>query len=304
MNFLTLIATLLLAHYRPIPMVMMASTWHAQVALALEKNLNDGKSRHGWIAWVLGVALPMLMVGGVNMTLRHFLSPLAVVWGMVVLYLMMDFRSYGNSVEAVISALRDNNIPMARKYQSMFEEKPVNDAYGASEISRVTIEETLIGAHYGVLAPIFWFVLLGPSGAVLYRLSYSLSHSWSAESNAFHQVAKKIFYWLDWLPARFTAMSFAIAGDFEDALYCWRSQAASWHDHAQGILLSSGAGALGVKLGEPLPVKGVLEFRPELGMGNAADGDYLMSAVGLIWRALVLMLALLLLMTFANWLGN
>ena len=69
-------------------------------------------------------------------------------------------------------------------------------------------------------------------------------------------------------------------------------------------MLASGAGALGTRLGEPLARRGVLQFRPELGLGDEADADYLQSAVGLIWRVLVLMLGILLLLTFAHWLGN
>ena len=43
-----------------------------------------------------------------------------------------------------------------------------------------------------------------------------------------------------------------VMGDFEDAVYCWRSQAKTWGNYATGILLASAAGALGVKLGDPL----------------------------------------------------
>jgi cobalamin biosynthesis protein CobD/CbiB len=88
-------------------------------------------------------------------------------------------------------------------------------------------------------------------------------------------------------------------------VYCWRTQARTWADqpggeHA-GIVLASGGGALGVQLGGPLPVLGAEpDYRPELGMGEAAEGDLLPSAVGLVWRALVLWLLLILLLTLAN----
>jgi len=95
-----------------------------------------------------------------------------------------------------------------------------------------------------------------------------------------------------------------VVGNFEDAVYCWRTQSSAWTDNAVGIILSSGAGALGVRLGEPITCKGVLQFRTEIGLGDEADADYLMSTVGLIWRVLVLMLGLLLLLTFAHWLGS
>ena len=101
-------------------------------------------------------------------------------------------------------------------------------------------------------------------------------------------------------------MSFAIVGDFEDAIYCWRTQAKTWAaeaggEHA-GIVLASGAGALNVLLGGPVPVVGAEpEERPELGLGDLPEADLLPSGVGLIWRALVLWLVLMLLLTLANW---
>ena len=107
--------------------------------------------------------------------------------------------------------------------------------------------------------------------------------------------ARALLWALDWIPARLTALSFAIVGDFEDAAFSWRTQAKTWAaqeggEHA-GIVLSSGGGALGVMLGGPLPVAiGEPELRPELGLGEAPDADLLPSAVGLVWRALVLWL--------------
>jgi adenosylcobinamide-phosphate synthase len=93
-------------------------------------------------------------------------------------------------------------------------------------------------------------------------------------------------------------------GNFEDAVYCWRTQARSWGTLAHGIILSSGAGAIGVRLGDPLHQDGSMEFRPEIGTGEEADADYMQSTVGLIWRALVLWLFLVLLVSVAHSLGG
>jgi cobalamin biosynthesis protein CobD/CbiB len=108
---------------------------------------------------------------------------------------------------------------------------------------------------------------------------------------------------LDWVPARITASAFAVVGDFEDAIYCWRTQAARWPDHLLGVVLAAGAGALGVRLGMPVLRGTVLEDRPELGLGEDADTPFLDSVVGLIWRALVLWLAALLALSVARAFG-
>jgi adenosylcobinamide-phosphate synthase len=165
---------------------------------------------------------------------------------------------------------------------------------------------------------LFWFVLLpGPAGAVLYRAVARLAHEWSAlprgddltpidrEREAFGMPARRLLALLDWVPVRLTAVAFAAVGDFEDAVACWRTQAAAWAREeggvAMGIVLASGAGALGVVIGGPLPSpSGEPEWRPELGTGDAVEPDVLPSAVGLVWRAVVLWLAVILLVTVAN----
>lgn len=303
MSFLILLAALLLTYYRPLPLKFAIGHGHKRFSQLLERSLNDGHARHGVIAWVLAALLPTLLIGAAYYVLWQMAPPLAVLLGILVLYLVVDFRSFSTQAEAIAAALRDSNIQDARERLETWSGQSA-EAYSAAEIARVAIETALTRAHYNLYALVFWFMLLGPAGAVLYRLAQSVDQAWGGQEAAFNRVPRQIFYWLDWLPARFTAIAFAVVGDFEDALYCWRTQAMAWKNEAVGIMLSSGAGALGVRLGEPLPFKGIVEYRPELGLGDAADADYLMSTVGLIWRTLVLMLALMLLMTFANWLGN
>jgi adenosylcobinamide-phosphate synthase len=41
-----------------------------------------------------------------------------------------------------------------------------------------------------------------------------------------------------------------------------------------------------------------------MGAGSEADADFMQSAIGLIWRSLVLCLLLLALVTIANWVGR
>jgi len=303
MSFFSLLAALLLGYHRPQVQTDLLQRLYAPYAGLLERSLNDGQPRHGIIAWLLGVLLPVLAVGaGYIMLLRANLL-LGMAFSVVVLYLSLRFDRFGSQAEAIAAALKDRNVDLARTVMAGCEGCET-EVLSASEISRVAIEATLRDAYYDLFAPIFWFILLGPAGALLYRFTLLTRNEWIRQpSGEFTLFAERAFGWLDWLPARFTAGSFAVVGNFEDAVYCWRTQSAAWADQTLGIILAGGAGALGVRLGEPLPCKGVLQYRPELGLGDEADADYLMSTVGLIWRALVLMMGLLLLLTFANWLG-
>ena len=142
---------------------------------------------------------------------------------------------------------------------------------------------------------IFWFLVLpGPLGVVLYALTRRAARLWEpgrdADEQAFGWFAARAFHYLDWVPRRVTGFVFAIVGNFEDALFCWRAQAAQWPRPDEGVVLASGAGALGVRLGEPLPRGEAWVDRPALGTGDPAGEDALASLEGMLWRALVLWL--------------
>jgi cobalamin biosynthesis protein CobD/CbiB len=220
---------------------------------------------------------------------------------------VLSLKQVSGQAERIATALRTADLDQARQILSQWHGRPA-DELGAGEIARVGIEQTLVCAHRSLFGVIVWLVVLGPAGAVLYRLSQLLSQKWGgldqSEFGEFGKFSTQVFNLLDWVPLRLTAISFAIVGDFEDAVYCWRSQASAWMQQGMGIVLASGAGALGVKLGEPLRYGGNVEFRPELGLGDEADADYLDSAVSLVWRAVVLWLVMLLLLTIASWVGG
>ena len=304
MNLLALLGALVLSYYRPHQRSDWLRQLYAPYAQLLQRKCDDGKKVHGVIAWMLGALLPALAIGIVYYLLLEVFALLGLLFGIAVLYVTLRFSRYGQYAEKIVRALREGNVDEARDLYARWENTEDQD-YTMAEIARLGIETTLTRSHYGLLAPIFWFVLLGPGGALLYRLTLILRQEWQAQGpTPFSHCVRRVFDWLDWLPARVTSACFAVVGDFEDAVYCWRTQAEAWSDKSLGIVLASGAGALGVKLGEPLQVGGVLVYRPEMGMGDEADADYLQGAVALVWRVLVLMVSLFLLLTFAHWLGN
>jgi cobalamin biosynthesis protein CobD/CbiB len=74
-------------------------------------------------------------------------------------------------------------------------------------------------------------------------------------------------------------------------------------DRDLGIVLASGAGALGVRLGGAVSVVSEFDVHPELGLGHVADEDFMQAAVGLVWRATLLWILLLFLLGLANLAG-
>ncbi|MEO8847334.1 MAG: CobD/CbiB family protein [Casimicrobiaceae bacterium] len=316
MNFIAIVAALALEQWRAFHWRAGVERAFVRLARHLEASTNGGTHAQGAMATMLALAPPVAAVALIHFALATVHPLLGLAWSIAVLYLLMGFRRFSHSVSTIILALRSGELPVARRALAAWR-GGVTAELSSEEIARLAIERGLIDAYRQVFAVLFWFVVLpGPAGAVLYRAAVLLADEWKAPGNTddatpigreraiFGLPARTLLAWLDWIPVRLTALSFAIVGDFEDAIACWRTQAQLWANEdggvAIGILLASGGGALGVKLGGPLAtIGGEREQRPEVGMGDSVDPEVLPSGVGLVWRTLVLWLLLILLLTLA-----
>jgi adenosylcobinamide-phosphate synthase len=315
MTLLSIVAGLLLEQARPAAERRFLHQFALRSAAFLENQFNDGEMRHGLIAWILAVLPAVLFLFVADHVLRRFEPIVAFALNVLVLYVTVGFRQYSHYFTDIHLALRMGEIGRARDLIATWRGRK-GDRLTSSEVARLSIEEALLSSHRHVFAPVFWFVVLGPAGAVLYRYALLLNARWGcgdeAEYGAFGTFARRAFSALDWLPVRLTATAFAVVGDFEDAVFCWRTQAGTWPEAATGILLASGAGALGVRLGQPISEEvgtdggavGAVRDRPLIGLGEEADADFMQSTIGLVWRTLVLLLLLLTLFWAASWVGH
>lgn len=218
-----------------------------------------------------------------------------------------------------------------------------DDDDGRARVCRAAITHGLLAAHRELIGPILAYLLLpGAIGPVAYRLIDLLACRWrpgaddsmsvvaghSGSGDDGHgkddadwaagvgpgdephaEVAARALRIADWIPLRVTAAGLAIAGDFEDATYCWRSAMAAGLGHCRRAMLAAvGGGALGVELldrDDPLLWEGG-EFGPEAfdWQGTVADVAAIRSTIGLIWRTGTLLAGLFVLVSLASWLGS
>jgi cobalamin biosynthesis protein CobD/CbiB len=306
LKFLALLGALLIEQVRPLRASNALYAAFDRYATLLERHLNAGERDHGVVAWLLAVVPLVVATVAIYHALQAISTPLGWAWNVAILYLTMGFRQFSHYFTEIIHALREGALPTARAVLARWRASSAEE-FTPGEVARVSIELALVGSHRHVFGPIASFLVLGAAGPMIYRASAILAEKWGRSRDPdfgdFGLFAQKFFFWFDWLPARLTAASFAVVGNFEDAIYCWRTQAFAWARGAHGLILASGGGAIGVRLGNPLRAAGNMQFRPELGTGDEADLDYMQSAVGLIWRALVLWMFLVFVVTVANSLG-
>ncbi|MBI1943493.1 MAG: CobD/CbiB family protein [Betaproteobacteria bacterium] len=299
MSVIAIIAALLLEQWRPLgdrkAVFAALSGW----ADWLEQSFDSGQSHHGMIAWVIAVLLPVAVTIALYLALAWMSPFAALALDVAALYLTLGFRQFSHFFTDIQTAIKDGEVDRAREHIGAWRGESALHR-SREEVIRLAIEEAMAASHRHVFAVLFWFIVLpGPSGAILYRLAAFLQRRWGGKGE-FGRFASHALYILEWPAARLTAASFAVVGDFEDSIYCWRTQAAAWPDPNLGIVLAAGAGALGVRLGMPLAEVDALQARPELGLGESADAPFLDGAVGLLWRALVLWVFLLILVTLAR----
>ena len=308
MGFLSLVIALLLEQVRPLGQNNWCYQALRSAAESLERNFNAGEAQQGVLAWLLLVVPPVGLVAAVYLFLRPHSVIGALIWNVAMLYLTLGFRQFSHYYTAIQLALANNDLTEARLLLTTWKQQETPSFNAAElnveEVARIAIEEALVASHRHVFGVFFWFVVLpGPSGAVLYRVADFLARSWNrAPEEAFGRFARRAFAVIDWLPVRMTAIGFAIVGNFEDAIWLLRENALRFTDTTRGILVASGAGALGVRLGDvqhlrraaPPDADAAIEGLPGVDPGPAAMN----SAVGLVWRSLVLWMVLL----FAVWL--
>ena len=303
MTWLSLCAALLLLHFFPFPVGAPLPSAYLQLAQWIETQFNAGESHSGTFAYALLLVIVLVPAALVYFLVASISGVLVWALNVAVLYASVTFWRQLQQLGSARAALQAGDADAANAVIENWTGRSGLIA-DANQSARLGIEKLIIEAHHGFLGVVFWFCLLpGPLGVVLYEATLAARKSWQDESDEtggeFAWLARGAWWLMDWLPQRIAALSFAVVGNFEDALFCWRDQAARWNDKETGVLLSSAAGALGVKLGGPVAALDGVTLRPELGIGETADSGSMTSAEGLLRRVVVLWVAVLALAAIA-----
>jgi adenosylcobinamide-phosphate synthase len=348
MSFFAILFALLVEQIRPLPMgnaaYMAARSW----ARSASKTLDAGKTPHGWLAWSALVLLPAAAALAVHWLLVWTLGwpgvVLAFAMHAVVLYLTLGFRQFSHHFTTIREALDAGDEDAARKALAEWKQVDASDL-PKSEIIRHVIEHSVLAAHRHVFGVLGWYALLaafgfGPAGAIIYRLSEFAQRYYTRRSvhvGSLHvspslvAAAQQAWLVVDWLPARVTAVGFAIVGNFEEAIDSWRNFAqrlartglAEGMNDNDGVILAATSGALNVRLGGEALKEVFSPMAPQVFHADAttplgappADAEaattagrepsvaHLRSIVGLVWRSVVLWMLLLALLSLARLLG-
>lgn len=324
MSFFSIFLALVIEQARPMSPSHFLHQWLRKWADWTTSHVDGGTRSQAWLAWGLLVGVPAGLAVLVHWLLAFFVGWFfAIAWNVALLYVTLGFRQFSHHFTGIRDALNDGDEGTARKLLAEWQQVEVHDL-PRNEIVRHVIEHSVLSAHRHVFGVFFSYALLsviglGPVGAVVYRIaeftkrystaaasvsnndSSSDAHSPHWISDALKSVANEAWHAIDWLPARATAMGFAIMGSFEDAMDGWRHHSEKFPDDNDGVILAATAGAIDVQLGGA-----ALEANAPGSSstpGRTPEISHFAQVVGLVWRTVIMWLVLVALLSLANLLG-
>ncbi len=269
-----------------------------RMAQRIEARVHADRRANGVLAWSLAVLPPVLVCAALVRALAAWPWMQAAV-STLALYLALGMRSLGEHARPVAAALDAGNLDRARGAVARMVSRDTA-ALSRTQVAAAATESVLENGNDAAFGALFWFVLLGAPGVVLYRLGNTLDAMWGYRTPRharFGWAAARIDDVLNFVPARLAALTYALLGRAAPALRCWRAQAPLWDSPNAGPVMAAGAGALGVRLGGAAPYHGRWETRPVLGEGEAPDARSIRRALALLRRGVGLWLLVLLMAT-------
>jgi len=242
------------------------------------------RTSNGVIQLVAVLIVPVLIIAAIQYLLSDFLlGMLYLLFGVLVFAYCLGPACLSSDIEYYLDARRLGDEDEALHYAGMLTERAASTApdQQTSDVTRAIFHV----ANERIFAVIFWFVILGPTGAILYRLTTNLSKQDGA-GDSLAAIAILFQAVLTWLPARMLALGYALTGHFDGALQAYRNRpyesdlALENYD----VLVNTGMGALRDH-----------ESTDEI--------SSIISAKNLVMRSILIWIAVLALLTLGGWFG-
>ena len=271
--------------------------WHplvglGNVILAVERRLYRPTRAAGILA-VIVLVLPLMLLGIWVETLRDSLPTLYGVIAVAIVYVAVGWRSLKQHARRVAGPLRRGEHDLARQRLALIVSRDT-EALTPSEVSAATTESVLENGSDAIFAVVFWFMVAGVPGVLVYRLVNTLDAMWGYRTRryvAFGWAAARLDDVLNFIPARLVVVSYGLATRswwrFRQAMACALQQGRGWKSPNAGPVMAAGAGALNVVLGGDMPYHGRVQSRPVLGVGDAPSAGTIEAACRLINRTVI-----------------
>jgi adenosylcobinamide-phosphate synthase len=291
MTFIIMLSALIIDWFVGEPKRLHPLVGFGTLVNKIEARLNHSH-HHRFVQFFAGMLALVICV--VPITVVTYLLSQIPLWGslfsVVLLTLCLGHRSLFDHARPIMHAMQQGDIEHARTLTSHIVSRDKDHI----DVNKATIESVLENGNDAVFGTLFWFVIGGTAGAVAYRLVNTLDAMWGYRTQRFFyfgKTAARLDDLLNFVPARLTALSYALLGNTQKALSCWHQQSPLWDSPNAGPVMASGAGALDVQLGGAACYHGEWHQRPQLGSSNPAEANDIGRALRLVSNSVLLWLA-------------
>ena len=275
--------------------------WFEHYANWLESRLSGAGFWNGAAGVLLTLSIPLLLLG----VLVYLAGEVHFLLGFVLSLLVLIY-SFGPALNSLVSRYTD---ALSSDDDSACREILGQILYGdagadGTDPDRV-ISSIMLRAHDYLFAVVFWFVLLGAAGALLYCLVLNLAHRYAKTDSGYAGAIRDLHNILMWPSARLQALGFALGGSLVSALESWRTVSGNTLDISREVIAVSGFGALHFAPAGEEDTEA--EEDADTKQDTGADKEVLIARIGetlaLINRTLIVWLIVLGLMTIAGWIS-
>ena len=217
-------------------------------------------------------------------------GPLGVLVTSLLVWPFIAAKSLANHVEAVAEPLVTHDLKAARHAVSMIVGRNSNNL-GSNDIARAALESLAENTSDGVTAPLFWGVLLGFPGVLIYKFVNTADSMIGYKSERYRDfgwASARFDDFVNYIPARLTSLIYAmISRKTREVLQITLRDASQHRSPNAGWPETSVAASIGVKLSGPRIYDGVKTKDPWLNRdGRNPTGDDLFSGLKLFDRFL------------------
>ncbi len=260
MNFLAILAALGAEQF--------IGNWRDDTRPGLFEPLQRFVKLRSPVALWLVLVIPALIVASLTSTRDPLVN--AVLSGLV-LFVCLGPRDIASDIHRLIAARANGEMAVVERITRSLHHGPEPESSHRSLLGALFIQ-----SHERVFGVLLWFIVAGPGGAVAYRLASRMPSILDIDSPALES-AEFAHALLAWLPARFTALLFALGGSMEEALEAWRrlrdEPHPDWRRHTWSLLAETATASVRTDdEGEPSSMAVSLDscFREVLRVQNRA----------------------------------